>query len=99
MSHKYEPRKAHRLVYHSTLGSRVIKKKQKSPASVSYTGIRPDFTNLNVNNIRIGRAIFRIKSCQKVFSVTQSCPLQGCLAHKNPTPPQGFHRALGIVLL
>jgi len=33
MSLKYEPFKAHRLVYHSTLGLRVIQKKKKKKVS------------------------------------------------------------------
>ena len=65
---------AHRLLYHSTLGLRVIKKKRRSLLDTE-------------------------KALAQVLQVHGRSRVQGYLAHKKQPPPQGHHRALGIILL
>ena len=53
-------------------------------------------SNLSMKNF------FSAKPNERLFSGNETChgnALQGNLVHKNSTPPNGFHRALGIVLL
>ena len=99
--------KAHKLVYHSTLGWRVIKKKASDREAAYHRNSLSgpsSYLRLTGSCIAQRKAQGPSRTCNKSKEEEEEAEasqvIQGYLAHKKqPPPPQDQHRTLGIGLL